>query len=100
MAVLARLPQAGAAAAAPPRSGKIAREPKFRWFGRFNRRARAEVREYINRARRVGEVPLIATLRHQGRQCNTPLPGRRAAGGRPHALLVPRLRARASGARG
>ncbi len=50
---------------------KIAREPKFRWFGRFNRSARTEVREYINRARRVGEVPLIATLRHQGRACNS-----------------------------
>ncbi len=50
---------------------RIAREPKFRWFGRFNRRARKEVREYIGRARRVGQVPLVATLRHQGRACNS-----------------------------
>ncbi len=49
---------------------RIAREPKFRWFGRFNRGARVDVRQYINRARRRREVPLIATLRHQGRQCN------------------------------
>lgn len=57
---------------------RIAREPKFRWFGRFNRRARVDVRKYIDRARRVGEVPLIATLRHQGRECN-----RRYQGGGP-----------------
>jgi endoglucanase len=49
----------------------IAREPKFRWFGRFNRPARKAVRDYIERARSVGQVPLLATLRHQGRQCNS-----------------------------
>jgi endoglucanase len=49
---------------------RIAREPKFRWFGRFNKPATKEVREYIRRAERAGEVPLIATLRHQGKACN------------------------------
>lgn len=50
---------------------RIAREPKFRWFGRFNPRARKAVRDYIERARSRGAVPLIATLRHQGRACNS-----------------------------
>jgi endoglucanase len=50
---------------------KIAREPKFQWFGRFNRAARSDVRGYIQRARSRHQVPLIATLRHQGRACNS-----------------------------
>jgi endoglucanase len=50
---------------------KIAREPKFRWFGRFNRPARKAVADYIQRAESRGEVPLIATLRHQGKRCNS-----------------------------
>jgi endoglucanase len=49
---------------------RIAREPKFRWFGRFNKPARQQVQDYIRRAQRAGQVPLIATLRHQGRACN------------------------------
>jgi endoglucanase len=73
---------------------KIAREPKFRWFGRFNRSARREVREYIDRARRVGEVPLIATLRHQGRECNS---GYQAGGPREDARTRSWFRAFARG---
>jgi endoglucanase len=48
---------------------RVAGQPKFRWFGRFNRNAGAEVRAYIGRARAAGQVPLIATLRHQGKRC-------------------------------
>jgi endoglucanase len=48
---------------------KVAEEPKFRWFGRWDRPLGRRVRDYIARARRAGAVPLMATLRHQGTGC-------------------------------
>jgi endoglucanase len=50
---------------------KLAAQPKFLWFGRWNRRPRAAVAKYIQRARdeQPGSVPLITVLRHQGRGC-------------------------------
>jgi endoglucanase len=48
---------------------RIAAQPKFRWFGRFNPAAGDAVRDYVERAQRAGEVPLVATLRHQGKAC-------------------------------
>jgi endoglucanase len=55
---------------------KIAREPKFHWFGRFSRME--WLRDHIAAAEREGTVPLLTVLRHQGRGC-----GRRYAGGGP-----------------
>jgi endoglucanase len=48
---------------------KIAREPKFHWFGRFSKMA--WVRYYLAQAarRQPGSVPLITVMRHQGRRC-------------------------------
>jgi endoglucanase len=57
--------QAGAAA----EMWKLAREPKFRWFGRWDRPLRRRVRDYIARARRRGTVPLMVVMRHQGHGC-------------------------------
>jgi endoglucanase len=48
---------------------RIAREPKFWWFGRWSNGIRGEVRRYIGRARLRQSVPLIAVMRHQGKQC-------------------------------
>jgi endoglucanase len=46
---------------------KIAREPKFHWFGRWSRME--WVRDHIAQAERDGAVPLIAVMRHEGRRC-------------------------------
>jgi endoglucanase len=48
---------------------RLAREPKFWWFGRWTNGVRREVRRYIGRARRRRQVPLIAVMRHQGKEC-------------------------------
>jgi endoglucanase len=48
---------------------RLAREPKFRWFGRWTHHLRYDVRTYIHRARRRYSVPLIAVMRHQGKKC-------------------------------
>jgi endoglucanase len=49
----------------------IAVEPKFRWFGRSTRpNPEGKIRDYIQRAERRGEVPLMATLRHHGVRCS------------------------------
>ena len=58
--------------------GKIALTPRFKWFGRFSRPTVGSIRSFIKRAKAAGAVPLVATLRHQGRQCNP----RYQAGGR------------------
>ena len=60
---------------------KTAGQPRFRWFGRWTRpRMQKKVREYLNcvSALQPGTVPLMAVLRHQGKQCNP----RYTAGGR------------------
>ena len=48
---------------------EIAIRPKFRWFGRSTKNLAENVRDYIERAERKGEVPLMATLRHHGTSC-------------------------------
>jgi endoglucanase len=59
---------------------KVAKEPKFQWFGRWNRSPGKAFRSYLERSRPwgPGRVPLIAVLRHQGRTC-----GPRYDGGGP-----------------
>jgi endoglucanase len=56
----------GAAAA---QMWKLAREPKFRWYGRWDRPLRPRVREYIDRAQAQGAVPQMLVMRHQGKKC-------------------------------
>ena len=51
---------------------KIAREPKFRWFGRWSRPdVTKKVRDYLNCAAAVqpGAVPLMGVMRHIGNSC-------------------------------
>ena len=56
--------------------GKIALEPQFKWFGRWNANDRGgtggAMRSYIRRVHQEqpGSVPQIVTLRHQGKACN------------------------------
>jgi endoglucanase len=57
--------QAGAAA----RMWRIAKEPKFRWFGRWDHDLTERVRDYIARARREDSVPLMAIMRAQSERC-------------------------------
>lgn len=55
---------------------RIALQPQFRWFGRWNDDQRGgtagAVRAYIERvqAQQPGSVPQMVTLRHQGRECH------------------------------
>jgi endoglucanase len=46
---------------------RIAREPKFRWFGRWSRPH--HLRDYLAAAGREGSVALLTVMRHQGRAC-------------------------------
>jgi endoglucanase len=51
---------------------RLAREPRFRWFGRFTRpRLFTKVRGYLNRVQcdQPGSVPQMVVMRHQGRSC-------------------------------
>jgi endoglucanase len=50
---------------------KIAREPQFKWFGRWNERPGYEIRKYLVRVaeQQPGSVPSIAVMRHQGKGC-------------------------------
>ena len=72
---------------------RIALTPRFKWFGRFTSAPRTICR-FIQEAEIAGKVPLIATLRHQGKQCNSALPGRRRRRGQRDQAVVRRLRAR------
>lgn len=56
---------------------KVAREPKFKWYGRFTRPIGAVVGRVLEQARASGEVPLMAVLRHRGWHCGN---GYRAGG--------------------
>jgi endoglucanase len=59
----------------------LAREPRFRWFGKFTSpNFQKKVRGYLNRVQcdQPGSVPLMAVMRHQGKGCNA----RYRAGGR------------------
>ena len=52
---------------------KLAREPRFRWFGKFTRpRMQKKIRGYLNRVQcdKPGTVPLMAVMRHQGKGCS------------------------------
>ena len=50
---------------------KIASQPKFQWFGRWNRPIGRTVDEFLARVRleQRGAAPLMTVLRHQGRKC-------------------------------
>jgi endoglucanase len=50
---------------------RIASEPRFRWFGRWDRPVLSRVRNYLRCAGAVqpGAVPLMVVMRHQGRGC-------------------------------
>jgi endoglucanase len=50
---------------------RIAREPRFRWFGRWDSPVRRRVRNYLRCAAAVqpGAVPLMVVMRHQGKGC-------------------------------
>jgi endoglucanase len=52
---------------------RLAREPRFRWFGRFTRpRMQKKVRGFLDRVQcdQPGAVPLMVVMRHQGRSCD------------------------------
>ena len=50
---------------------RVAREPRFRWFGRWDNPVRRRVRNYLRCAAAVqpGAVPLLVVMRHQGKGC-------------------------------
>jgi endoglucanase len=59
---------------------KLAREPRFRWFGAFTKpRMQKKVRGFLDRVQcdQPGAVPLMAVMRHLGNVCT----GRYLAGG-------------------
>jgi endoglucanase len=64
---------------------KIALQPQFKWFGRWNENdsggTAGAIRSYIERARRdqPGAIPQLVTLRHQGKQCHKGYAGGGAA---------------------
>src|SRR5215217_964886 len=52
---------------------KLAREPRFRWFGAFTRpHLQKKLRGYLDRVQcdQPGTVPLMAVMRHQGKRCS------------------------------
>src|ERR687896_220483 len=52
---------------------RLAREPRFRWFGRFTRpRMQKKVRGFLDRVQcdQPSAVPLMVVMRHQGRDCD------------------------------
>jgi endoglucanase len=51
---------------------KLAREPRFRWFGRFTSpRMQKKVRGFLDRVQcdQPGAAPMMVVMRHQGRAC-------------------------------
>jgi endoglucanase len=51
---------------------RLAREPRFRWFGRFTSpRMQKKVRGFLDRVQcdQPGAVPMMVVMRHQGRSC-------------------------------
>jgi endoglucanase len=51
---------------------KLAREPRFRWFGRFTSpHMQKKVRGFLDRVQcdQPGAVPMMVVMRHQGRAC-------------------------------
>jgi endoglucanase len=52
---------------------KLAREPRFRWFGKFTSpRMQKKIRGYLDRVQcdQPGTVPLMVVMRHQGKGCS------------------------------
>jgi endoglucanase len=52
---------------------KLAREPRFRWFGKFTApRMEKKIRGYLDRVQcdQPGTVPLMVVMRHQGKGCS------------------------------
>jgi endoglucanase len=52
---------------------KLAREPRFRWFGKFTRpRMQKKIQGYLDRVQcdQPGTVPLMVVMRHQGKGCS------------------------------
>src|SRR5215211_6089393 len=52
---------------------RLAREPRFRWFGRFTRpHMQKKVRGFLDRVQcdQPGAVPLMVVMRHQGKACS------------------------------
>jgi endoglucanase len=52
---------------------KLAREPRFRWFGKFTApRMQKKIRGYLDRVQcdQPGTVPLMVVMRHQGKGCS------------------------------
>ena len=52
---------------------KLAREPRFRWFGKFTRpRMQKKIRGFLDRVQcdQPGTVPLMVVMRHQGKGCS------------------------------
>ena len=56
--------------------GKIALQPQFKWFGRWNENDKGgtygAARNYVNRVEeeQPGSVPQIVVMRHQGKACH------------------------------
>jgi endoglucanase len=51
---------------------RLAREPRFRWFGKFTRpHMQKKVRGFLDRVQcdQPGAVPLMVVMRHQGKSC-------------------------------
>jgi endoglucanase len=52
---------------------KLAREPRFRWFGKFTApRMQKKIRGFLDRVQcdQPGTVPLMVVMRHQGKGCS------------------------------
>src|SRR5215210_6854947 len=82
---------------------RIAKEPRFKWFGRWTRHGPAlvhKVRKWLRRARRrqPGAVPLMVVMRHQGKGCGSRYDGGGPREDRRHRKWIRRF-ARAIGRR-
>jgi endoglucanase len=52
---------------------RLAREPRFRWFGKFTRpRMQKKIRGFLDRVQcdQPGAVPQMVVMRHQGKKCS------------------------------
>src|SRR3954468_2221334 len=58
---------------------KLAKEPKFRWYGRWDHNLTERVDDYVGRAEQDGSVPLIAVMRAQSEKCGGSYGGGSAA---------------------
>ncbi|MFN2617568.1 MAG: glycoside hydrolase family 6 protein [Thermoleophilaceae bacterium] len=82
---------------------RIAKEPRFKWFGRWTRGGGGmvhKVRSWLRRAHRTqpGSVPLMVVMRHQGKGCGASYTGGGAREDARHRKWIRRF-ARAIGGR-